>query len=147
MPPAPVRKTVQVRLAPADAFDLFTRQMSRWWPLARYSCGGADAERVEFDLRAGGQVVEHTKSGQRHVWGTVSAWEPPQRFAMTWHPAHAPEEATHLLVEFAALAGGGTEVRLTHDGWETRGQQARDSYDGGWNAVLALYAVLAEKTT
>ena len=144
---ASVIKTVHVRLAPTDAFDLFARQLTRWWPLAQYSCGGTDAERVEVEMRIGGSVIEHTKSGARHVWGTVTAWDPPHGFAMTWHPAHSADEATRLRVEFLAGASGGTEVRLTHDGWEAREAGTREAYDGGWSGVLARYVAAAEENT
>jgi hypothetical protein len=142
---APVEKTIRVRLEPADAFDLFTRQMARWWPFVPFSCSGASALRVEFEPKVGGVVVEHTKDGARHLWGTLTAWEPPHRFAMTWHPARTPEQATRLAVEFAALAGGGTEVRLTHDGWEAREAGVRENYDGGWNTVLARFIAHSEE--
>jgi hypothetical protein len=142
---APVEKTVCVRLEPEDAFDLFTRQLTRWWPLAKYSCGGTDALDVHFEQRVGGAVVERTRSGERHIWGTVTLWEPPHRFAMTWHPAVAVEQATRVTVEFAATSDGGTEVRLRHDGWEVRDQKSRDSYDGGWQGVLALFVAIAEE--
>jgi hypothetical protein len=38
--------------------------------------------------------------------------------------------------------GAGTEVTLTHSGWETLGEEGpktRDGYDGGWNGVLAEF--------
>jgi uncharacterized protein YndB with AHSA1/START domain len=133
-----VEKRLQVRLAPADAFDLFTRQLARWWPLAQFSCGGAESVDVQFEERVGGTVVERTRSGERHIWGTVTAWEPPHRFAMTWHPGCAAAEATRLAVAFSAAEGGGTEVHLLHDGWEAR-PEAREGYDDGWDAVLATF--------
>ena len=142
----PIEKTIRVRLIPADAFDLFTRQITRWWPLAQYSCGGADALGLEFEEKVGGVVIERTRGGERHVWGTVTAWDPPHRFSMTWHPGHPLQEATRLTVEFTA-AESGTEVRLFHDGWEARDPQARESYDGGWPAVLARYAAATEEAT
>jgi hypothetical protein len=140
----PVEKKVRVRLVPADAFDMFTRQLTRWWPLAKYSCGGADAVDVEFEGRVGGAVIERTRSGEKHVWGTVTAWDPPRRFAMTWHPARPSTEATLLMVEFVAQDGG-TEVRLSHDGWDARGAEARDAYDGGWQGVLERFVAVAEE--
>jgi hypothetical protein len=141
----PVEKTVRVRLVPADAFDLFTRQLARWWPLAQCSCAGADALDVEFEARVGGSVVERTRAGERHLWGTVTAWDPPHRFSMTWHPAVPVAQATRLTVEFAPAQGGGTEVRLLHAGWEVRDSQARDNYDGGWQGVLARFVASAEE--
>jgi uncharacterized protein YndB with AHSA1/START domain len=142
---APVRKSIRVRLEPAAAFDLFTRQLARWWPLAQHSCAGADAVDVEFEPRAGGTVFERTRAGERHVWGTLLDWEPPHRFAMTWHPGVEPAKATRLAVEFVAARDGGTEVNLVHDRWEARDESARRSYDGGWEGVLARFVAAAEE--
>lgn len=139
----PVVKTIQVRLDAADAFDLFTRQMDRWWPLARFSCGGATAQSIEMELRVGGTVGERTRDGTFHVWGTLTAWEPPRRSALTWQPGQAPETATRLEVAFTPVAAGGTEVRLVHDGWRDAGR--RGSYAEGWDAVLACFVARAEE--
>ena len=139
----PVEKKVHVSLDPADAFDMFTRQLARWRPLAHYSCSGADSLDVQFEARVGGAVVERTRDGARHVWGTVTLWDPSRRFAMTWHPGSPVAEATRLSVEFAAVRDGGTEVRLLHDGWENHTAARRDSYDGGWQVVLARFVAVS----
>lgn len=141
---APVEKELRVRLAPASAFDLFTREMSHWWPLATHSCAGADAQAVTFPMEEGGQVIEQAKNGSRHIWGEVLAWEPPHRFAMTWHPGSSAAQATRLEVRFSAAEDGGTIVRLRHDGWAARpdGAQARGGYAQGWESVLACYVAL-----
>lgn len=137
----PVEKRLHVRLAPAAAFELFTHDLSRWWPLATHSCAGAEALRANFADQVGGQVVEHARDGRRHVWGTLLAWEPPHRFAMTWHPGSDPTQATRVEVRFDAAADGGTILHLRHDGWASRpdGGEARGRYDGGWDLVLARY--------
>lgn len=145
---APVRKSVRVRTAPARAFELFTRELARWWPLARYSCAGDAAVAVEFDV-AGRQVVETARDGTRHVWGALLEWNPPHSFAMTWHPAQPAEHATRLDVRFVT-ADGWTEVQLVHSGWEARGEQAftaRQSYEGGWTAVLEKYVAHAREAS
>ena len=142
---APIEKKLRVPLDPAAAFDLFTRDLVRWWPLAQYSCGGGDALDVQFETRVGGAVIERTRTGERHTWGTVTAWDPPHRFSMTWHPGVPVAQATQLTVEFSAAQGGGTDVHLVHDGWETRDAQARDNYDGGWQGVLARFVACAEE--
>jgi uncharacterized protein YndB with AHSA1/START domain len=137
----PVEKRLHVRLPPSAAFDLFTRDLSLWWPFATHSCAGADALRANFSTQTGGQVVEEARDGRRHVWGTLLAWEPPHRFAMTWHPGTDPAHATRLEVCFAAADNGGTLLQLRHDGWAKRpdGDGARGRYDHGWDIVLERY--------
>jgi len=145
----PIEKRVRVKLAPAAAFDLFTRDLSRWWPLASHSCAGAGALGVSFAEAVGGDVVEEARDGRRHVWGTLLAWEPPHRFAMTWHPGTDPAQATRLELTFAAAEDGGTIVQLCHEGWALRpdGAPVRHRYDQGWDTVLAPYAAWAGGVT
>jgi hypothetical protein len=145
--PPPVVKRLVVALEPRLAFELFTRNMARWWPLATYSCGGASAVSVSVEERVGGRVVEETRDGDRHPWGTVEVWDPPHRFAMTWHPRSAPEQATLVAVSFIA-EGDGCRLELINSGWERRPEpeRARRNYDGGWDVVLAAYARRAART-
>jgi hypothetical protein len=140
----PVEHRIVVRLAPADAFDLFTRGMARWWPFKAHSCSGEGARDVQFEPCLGGTVTEVAADGTRHPWGVLTAWEPPRALAMTWHPAQAPEAATQLALRFTAVAGG-CEVHLVHGGWDARSDAAavRGNYDEGWALVLGLYAAAA----
>jgi hypothetical protein len=143
---APVRKQITVRLAPHDAFELFTAGLSRWWPLATHSCAQANALRVIIEPRAGGAVLEHARDGSTAPWGTVLVWDPPRQFAMTWHPASAPERATRVDVQFSDAGLGMCRVDLVHSGWDARGAEAgavRDRYEGGWNGVLAAFEAAA----
>jgi uncharacterized protein YndB with AHSA1/START domain len=140
-----VDRSVVVRLAPADAFDLFTREMHIWWPFVGHSCSDADAQDVHFEPRVGGVVIERARGGRQFVWGTLAEWDPPRGFAMSWHPGLPVDEATRLRVSFTARDGG-TEVRVLHEGWEARGADAaakRDQYDGGWPITLAAFAAVA----
>jgi hypothetical protein len=146
-PLPPVDRSVIVRLSAAEAFDLFTREMRLWWPFVGHSCSDADGQDVSFEPRVGGVVVEHASGGERHVWGTLSEWDPPRAFAMSWHPGLPVGEATRLRVSFTPRDGG-VEVRVLHDGWEARGAQAaakRDQYDGGWPTTLAAFAAAAAR--
>lgn len=143
--PPPVDRSVVVALAPDAAFALFTGGMHFWWPFAGHSCSGEAGSDVVFEPRPGGAVTEIARSGARFAWGTLEAWEPPQRFVMRWHPGLPADAATRLEVRFSAVAGG-TAVRVVHDGWAARGAQARDKrdqYDGGWPATLAAFAAHA----
>lgn len=143
----PVDRAVTVRLAPTEAFDLFTRDMRIWWPFVGHSCSDAAAQDVRFEPGVGGEVVEHSRTGERFRWGRLTEWDPPHGFAMSWHPGLPEREATRLRVSFTPRDGG-TEVRVIHDGWEARGAQAqskRDQYDGGWPATLAAFSAEAAR--
>lgn len=143
--PTPVHHRIEVALTVEQAFDLFVHGMARWWPFASHSCGGADARDVVVQPYLGGTVTEHTRSGTTHPWGRITAWEPPALFAMTWHPAQAPERATQLSVRFRATEGG-CAIDLHHGGWAVRGADAiemRDNYQRGWAMVLGRYAAAA----
>jgi hypothetical protein len=142
---APVVRSVTVRLAPRDAFELFTREIGLWWPFAGHSCGGESSVDVHFEPRVGGAVTELGKAGERWPWGTLSEWDPPRAFAMSWHPGLPTDGATRLRVTFTAR-GGETEVRVVHDGWAARGRDAqvkRDQYDQGWPQTLAAFGAAA----
>ena len=142
----PVQHRVRVALEPSQAFDLFTRQIARWWPFRGHSAFDEDAADLRIDGRVGGSVTEIARDGGTCVWGTVTAWTPPTAFAMQWRPGLPEGEATLLRVRFAALDDGGTEVSVHHSGWEARGDRAaekRDQYDGGWPSTLAAFAAFA----
>ena len=136
-----IRKAVNVAVPPERAFETFTAGIATWWPLPTHSVGGEDSATVAIERREGGRVYETTRDGTEHEWGVVTAWNPPRRFACTWHPGYSPDEAQDLDVLFVA-DGSGTRVELTHAGWERRGDKAgpvADAYDSGWELVLGRF--------
>jgi uncharacterized protein YndB with AHSA1/START domain len=137
---APLVKTVRVPTSPERAFELFTKDMSAWWPLRTHSIGEEKATEVRFEGAVGGRIVEYGDDGPLGYWGTVSDWDPPQTVSFTWHPGSDPKQAGHITVTFRPVDGG-TEVELTHTGWERRpdGAEARESYVSGWDYVLDFY--------
>jgi hypothetical protein len=137
----PVDHRVRVALQPDEAFTLFTQAMGAWWPFGGHSCSGDKGLDVQFEPRVGGAVTEVARDGRRFAWGTLSEWDPPHAFAMSWHPGLAKAVATHLRVTFLA-SDGGTEVHVLHGGWEARGDEAadkRDQYHSGWPHTLQAY--------
>ncbi len=142
----PLVKTVTVGTGLAPTFELFTERIGEWWPLATHSVGGRDAVAVRIGREVGASVVETTADGREHVWGTVTHWEPPVVVAFTWHPGRQAAQATRVAVRFREVADG-TEVELTHDGWQGRadGQAARHGYDSGWELVLGRLVELASR--
>ena len=138
---APVRRQILVPLSSAESFEIFTRDIGRWWPMGEHSVDGAGGT-VSFTGRA---LVETTSTGNSSVWGEVLEWIPGRLLRMTWHPGGTPERATEVRVTFDEIdrAAGGVDtlVTLEHDGWERLAdpQGRRDEYNGGWVGVIARY--------
>ncbi len=141
----PLTKRVVVPATPERAFELFTAQMGAWWPLATHSVGQHKATDVKLEGAVGGRIVEYGEGGPVGYWGTISDWDPPKSLSFTWHPGTDPTQAGHVTVSFTQLDDG-TEVELTHTGWERRpdGAAARTNYDTGWDYVLNSYAQQAK---
>ncbi len=134
----PLRRSVVVRRKPEEAFEIFTARLATWWPYTTYSIHQEETVTCAVEPRVGGQIYEVSKAGERGIWGTVIAWEPPRRFAMTWHPGRAADTAQEVEVRFVQVPDG-TRVELEHRGWEKLGAEAeesRTSYDGGWAHVF-----------
>ena len=70
----PVKHCIVVPMPPAQAFDLFTAGIARWWPFRSHSCAGDDALDVQFEPHVGGAVTEVDRQGRRHAWGVLTAW-------------------------------------------------------------------------
>jgi uncharacterized protein YndB with AHSA1/START domain len=141
-----VRSSVTVDLPRDEAFRLFTERMGSWWPGATHSVYEADVVDVILEPMVGGRLYEATADGRTSDWGRVTAWEPVDRVAMTWHPGY--DEALESLVEvtFSDADGGGTQVDLLHTGWEVHGadaEQMASGYQEGWPIVLAFFAKAA----
>lgn len=137
-----VRSSVQVPLAPPEAFALFTERMAEWWPLATHSVYDEEATGVRMEPGVGGRIVETAGGDRSAIWGTITAWQAPDRVAFTWHPGEDGRIVTNVDVTFTA-AEGGTRVDLVHTGWEAKGDRAAalvESYSPGWELVLGRYA-------
>jgi uncharacterized protein YndB with AHSA1/START domain len=136
---APLRKSVRVKGSAEAAFRLFTAGIGGWWPLASHSVCESDAVACVVEGRVGGRFYERDRAGKEHVWGTVTAWEPPDRLAFTWHPGRAADTAQQVEVRFSDAGAGMTLVELTHTGWDRLGAKAADArqgYEKGWGFVL-----------
>ena len=80
---APIVVDLDVPCTADRAFDYFTRDIGRWWPLATHSLGEANAADVRFEPREGGRLVETLHDGSEHVWGEVTAWRPGKQVAFS----------------------------------------------------------------
>lgn len=125
------RVEVQVAVQPAVAFEVFTKEIDRWWRRGpRFRFGGRQSGKLYFEPRAGGRLFESFGEGPNaRVFeaGRVTLWEPPTRLVFNWrHLNFAPDETTEVEVPFEAI-GNGTRVTVEHRGWASlrRGHPAR----------------------
>jgi hypothetical protein len=141
----PIRQSTMVRSSAAHTFDVFVRTLDQWWPLRTHSQGEQRVVGVTFEKRPGGRVYETWDDGQTRTWGTLLAWEPPTRFAMTWDILQPP--VTEVELTFRELGPSLTRVQVEHRGWDklTEEQIAalgdkRESYDVGWAMIQRRFA-------
>jgi uncharacterized protein YndB with AHSA1/START domain len=138
---APIQKTVLVPLPVEKAFLLFTDGIDSWWPFDTHSIGGEKVETAVLEAREGGRWYERTADGTEHDWGTVTAWDPPSRFAVDWHVS--PNViGSELEVRFVR-EGDETRVELEHRRWEQCAPGTRENYDAGWDFVLGKLVAAA----
>lgn len=146
-----VRKTIFVKATPQRAFDVFTKEMGSWWPLASHHVGKVDAKGIVIEPRVGGNVSEVGIDESTCTWGHVLEWAPPRRFAFSWELDATfkidPSMDTRVEVTFAA-ENDGTRVELVHRGLRAYGEKAGDMvaiFDspGGWTGLLAAFATHA----
>ena len=143
-----IRKSVTVRVPVETAFRVFTAELGSWWPLATKSVSQEDAETIVVEPSVGGRVYERARSGEQHTWGEVLVWDPPTRFAFSWHPGRAAETSQEVDVRFTAVEEG-TRVELEHRGWERLvgpGGEIPEHFDSGWDEALASFVELAERS-
>jgi uncharacterized protein YndB with AHSA1/START domain len=149
-----VRKTITVSCSLERAFETFTEGIGTWWPLPTHSVDGDRSRGVYFEPGPDGRLVERLASGGEAVWGYVLAWDPPHRLVFSWHPGvdcarTQVHEATEVEVRFTA-DGEQTRVQLEHRAWERLGERARasrESYDTGWEPVLAKYVQALDQSS
>ena len=87
--------------------------------------------------------------GSECEWGTVLAWEPPQRVVLSWHlnGEFKRDESVDSAVEvrFIPVGEETTRVELEHRVTARDAEAVRTAVDSpnGWSALLALYAEAA----
>lgn len=133
---APVRRSIEVPLPPAQAFDLFTVGIADWWPYATHFSRGP-VKTLVFEARMGGKLKEVCTDGVVETYGEVLAWEPPRRVLIKWMVAQHRVAPTEVEVRFTATREG-CRLDLEHRGFDSAA--TRDSYASGWPGVLELFA-------
>jgi len=146
-----IRREIVVDLPPARAFELFTANMTAWWP-AHHHIGSAPIAEIVVEPRAGGRWYTRHQDGSETSTGAVVVWEPPARLVVTWQIGadwqFHDDLITTVEVGFTPAGEGRTLVRLEHRDLEAFGADAaamRETFDApdAWTATLSAYAASA----
>jgi Activator of Hsp90 ATPase homolog 1-like protein len=151
----PIRQSTMVRSNVGHTFDAFVRTIGVWWPVTPFSAGRERVRDVTFERRPGGRVYETWDDGTQVDWGTLRAWEPPERFVMSWNMTSV---TTEVELRFTALGPALTRVAVEHRGWEAltgeqlaadcalRGGYTGGAFSRGWARILACLAATIDGT-
>ncbi len=143
---APVRKSIRVKVSQARAFEVFTSGLGRWWPRDK-GIGKMPMKSAVMETRLGGRWYELAEDGTETNVGKIIAWEPPQRFVMTWDIDSqwkpSTTVASEVEVKFVADGINSTRVELEHRKFEQMGAEGgesmRNAVDGGWPKMLERF--------
>jgi uncharacterized protein YndB with AHSA1/START domain len=152
IPIAPVRKQLMVKASQARAFEVFTAEISRWWP-ATHSILKSPLKECIIEPRAGGRWYTVGEDGSSCQTGYVISWQPPQALVLAWQInadwQYDPGLVTEVEVRFIAESAGTTRIELEHRYLERMGAKAgaaRNAVDspGGWGAILEALRICVE---
>jgi len=146
-----VRREIVVDVPPDRAFELFTADMTTWWPAAHH-IGSAPIAEVVIEPRTGGRWYTTHEDGSEVVIGHMRTWEPPSRIIFSWEIGSDwkpdPKVASEVEINFVAETDRTTRVQLEHRNFEALGEEGgekmRGSVDGGWPGLLELFKNKAE---
>lgn len=151
---SPVRKSVVVDATPAQAFEVFTSRIDRWWPKS-HGLGAAPVRESIIEPFVGGRWYAKCEDGSEAVVGHVLIWQPGERFVVTWEisaewkPDPRPSFTSEVEVQFTADTLGRTRVDLEHRNFERMGAAEGEKMSGdvnnGWPMLLELFTKEASK--
>jgi uncharacterized protein YndB with AHSA1/START domain len=149
---ATVRKELVVEVDQRRAFEVFTAEISQWWPLVSHHIGGQTPDAAIIEPFINGRWFERAMDGSECDWGRVIVWDPPRHLVLSWcintHWQFEATLATEVDVTFTPEGASRTRVVLEHRHLDRYGSDAdkmRGIFDseGGWTGILQSYAARA----
>ncbi|SDJ17339.1 Uncharacterized conserved protein YndB, AHSA1/START domain [Actinokineospora alba] len=146
----PVQKSIIVKATQERAFTVFATKMGTWWPADHHIGDGAFAD-IVIEPKPGGGWFERGQDGAECDWGSVLAYDPHDRFVLTWNLqgdwTYDPDTARASEVEVRFIPEGPdtTRVELEHRHLERHGEAGEDiqtavDSERGWPLILTQFA-------
>jgi hypothetical protein len=131
-----INHSVLLPLAPAEAFDFFTRQISLWWPADRRHLNDANSQ---LFLLADGRFYERASNGTELDLGRVRLWDAPRRIVLDFYMGTDAAHPTEVEIRFDAESDG-TRVNVNHrplDGSAELWDKRAGIFVRSWESVLS----------
>jgi uncharacterized protein YndB with AHSA1/START domain len=122
-----IQKSILLRCAPDDAFQLFTTGISEWWPTSHRLTKDSDSE---LFLERTGRFWERARDGRKIELGRVLVWDAPNRLALDFHLGTNAAQPTAVEVTFVA-ENEGTRVTVHH--------RAKPESENLWNQRAPVF--------
>ncbi len=122
-----IQKSILLRCPPNEAFQIFTRRISEWWPKTHRPMNDSESE---LFMEQTGRFWERSADGREIELGRVLVWEEPNRLALDFYIGTNAAQPTALEVTFTA-ENEGTRVTVHH--------RARPESEGLWNQRAAVF--------
>lgn len=133
-----IERSVHLSVPPERAFELWTGEISHWWPADRRH---TKDEGSAIFLLESGRFFERSRDGREVELGRVRVWKRPERLEFDFYPGTDPDHPTQVAVTFTP-EGAGTRVTVHHrptdasrDLWDARAPR----YVESWTLVLAAF--------
>ena len=145
-----IKKQLTVAAPIEKAFRVFTANMSTWWPKSHH-IGASPLKECIIEPKVEGRWYEVCEDGSECDWGTVLAWEPPNRVMLNWQLNASfkrdPALVSEVEVRFTALSPTQTRVDFEHRNLEALGLDGAGvtGMDHGWGTILDSYSSQASQ--
>ena len=128
-------QSIQIAASPEKVFRAYVERINDWWPWQgknnRYSWApeGIEPSEIHFVPKLGGRYYERFKDGSEFVIGHITQYEPPHKLAFSWAGRDWPPGESLFELSFDANDDG-TQLTLTHSGFEIFGEEAAEMVQG-----------------
>ena len=134
--------SVDIHAAPLLCFDLFTKEIGKWWPVGR-AAGTTARREIVMEPRVNGAFFEVGPRGLKEEWGTVVAFVPARTIIIDWKLdlqfVPSPTLTSELEVFFAQNRDGSSHLTIIHTRLEALGSAGQDIADrvtAQWRDIL-----------
>lgn len=137
-----IEQSILLPLKPTQAFDLFTLQISAWWPPERRHLNDANSQ---LFLLEDGRFFERASDGTELDLGRVRVWDAPRRIVLDFYMGTDAAHPTEVEIRFEA-EGDATRVCVRHgprDSSAALWDQRAAVFERAWRSVLAALRAAA----